>query len=201
MVDNAKKDNRTPLLNPKVMDGPVIRSTVADIFLSNPKLYLSYHVMSAGWQIVGPVGVLVGGGIYAIGYRPYTNVYQMMGTASLITGSMGIIMGGMGLRGKAMKGELATPIPYNTDGIQQRVDGLRHNYKVRVIDLCAWSGIIGTAGLLIVRGGPQKILFQPGLFGTIQALSLGSAIGSFIGMGYGTYRTSSFGDKNDEDDD
>jgi hypothetical protein len=203
MVNHSETKEENPsLLDPKRMDGPVIRTTVNDIFQSNPKLYLTYHVVSAGWDLLNPVGVLLGGGIYQTGlYRgPFVNIYQMMGTTGFLTGSIGIIMGGMALRQIAAKGDAATPIPYNDDGVQQRMDGLRHNYKVRLLDLCAWSGIVGTAGLLVIRGGPAKLLsFQSGLFGTIQALSFGSAMGSFVGMGCIAYQ--SYLDKKDDDGD
>jgi hypothetical protein len=191
VVRNNDTEHETKLLNPKVMDGPVIRTTVNDIFQSNPKLFLTYHVVGAGWDFLCPVGVLLGGSIYRMGYHgPFRSIYPMMGTTGLMIGSMGSLMGYMGLQQAAAKGELNTPIPYNTEGIQQRVDGLRHNYKVRVMDLCAWTGIIGAATLLVYKGGPSKLIGQPGVFGTIQTLTLGSAMGSVVGFGFIAYQSS-----------
>jgi hypothetical protein len=82
-----------------------------------------------------------------------------------------------------MKGENATPIPYNDEGVQQRVNGLSHNFMVRIIDLSCWSGMGIAATALLVAGGPSKLRLCTGALGVAQALSLGSAFGGFGAFG------------------
>jgi len=83
---------------------------------------------------------------------------------------------------KARQGESASP-PWNDEGIQQRVDGLSHNFKVRVLDLSAWAGVGVAAGAMVLAGGPKKFKFSPGILGVMQGLSLGSALGSLGAIG------------------
>ena len=173
------------LLDPKEMDGPVIKNTVADLLKSNPELFMTYHVMSTPFGLFNTVGVLLGGGLYGLGVRrpsSFPSALAMMGTAGLITGCGGMLLGLGGLAKTVQKGEAATP-PWNADGIQQRIDGLSHNFKVRVLDLSVWSGMGLAVGALVLSGGPSKLKLSGGALGALQALSLGSALGGLGAFG------------------
>jgi len=143
---------------------------------------MTYHVMSAGYDAFTPVGATVGGILYGIRWRPFPSVLAMMGTGGLIGGSLGMVLGLTTMQKKARQGESASP-PWNDEGIQQRVDGLSHNFKVRVLDLSAWAGVGVAAGAMVLAGGPKKFKFSPGILGVMQGLSLGSALGSLGAIG------------------
>lgn len=173
---------KSRLLNPKAMDGPVVKNTVADVFKFNNTLFMAYHVMGAGYDLFCPLGVVTGGIIYKGGYRPLGNIWQMMGTSGLIASGVGATFGLCGLMQAISQGENAKKIPWTRDGVQQRVDGLSHNYTVRALDLGVWSGIAIAAGTLALMGGPSKLGLSPGLFGVAQAVSIGSAAGSTVSI-------------------
>ena len=182
-------DNDNNLLDPKIMDGPKVEATVGDLFKSHPKLFLPYHAMSAGYSILTPVGSLLGGLLYytaGVGSSNTTypsSVLAVMGTSGLLAGSAGMVLGLAKLLQLASQGENASPIPFTTDGIQQRVDGLSHNFMVRILDKSVWLG--AAAGCLIVAGagGPKKVGLSAGAFGVLQAISLGSAVGTLSAIG------------------
>lgn len=165
----------------KKMDGPVVKWTVGDIFRSHPKLFMTYHVVDAGYDLLTPLGVAVGGLAYAAGYRPLPNLPQILGTAGLIGGSTGVMLGCARITKVALQGEKASP-PWNKEGIQVRVDGLSHNFNVRVLDKSVWLGAAAAAAAVAYVGGPQKVGLSPGPLGYAQAISLGSAAGSVSGM-------------------
>ena len=175
----------------KSMDGPVVKWTIADSFKSNQLMYMNYHAMASGYDFLTPVGTVLGGVVHTIGYRPFPSVLQTMGTAGLITGCAGMVLGAGLLSRIAAKGDDASP-PWNEEGRQQRIDGLSHNFKVRVIDLGVWSGIAAATGVLVVAGGPTKLRLSAGLLGVTQALSLGSATGTILGFGCIMYHESKF---------
>lgn len=168
------------------MDGPVIKNTVADLLKSNPELFMTYHVMCTPFVLFNTVGVLLGGGLYGIiGLRhsALPSALATMGTAGLVTGCGGMLLGLGALAATSKKGEAASP-PWNENGIQQRVDGLSHNFKVRVLDVSVWSGMGLAVGALLLAGGhPAKLKLSGGTLGVLQALSLGSAIGSLGAFG------------------
>jgi hypothetical protein len=120
--------------------------------------------------------------LYGLGWRRFPSIFAAMGSAGLVAGGVGVLMGLGGMQNKAKKGEKASP-PWNEEGIQQRVDGLSHNFNVRVIDLSVWSGIGLAAGALVVAGGPSRMKLSPGALGAMQAVSLGSALGSLGAIG------------------
>jgi hypothetical protein len=122
------------LLDPKVMDGPAIKFTMADLFKSNPKVFLAYHVMMTPFGIFNTAGVLLGGALYGVGVRRLPSALAMMGTTGIIAGTAGMALGLSALVSTAQKGEKAEP-PWNAGGIEQRRNGLSHNYKVRAMDL------------------------------------------------------------------
>lgn len=170
------------LLDPKAMDGPVIKNTVADLFKSNAKSAVIYHVMSTPFAVFNTIGVPLGGGLYGLGFRPFSSALAMMGTTGLVAGCGGMLLGLAGMSAIAAKGEAASP-PWTDDGIQQRVDGLSHNFKVRVLDMSVWGGVGLAAGALVLAGGPSKLVLSGGTLGVMQALSLGSAIGGLGAFG------------------
>jgi hypothetical protein len=179
----ARKDS---LLNRKVMDGPVVPWTVADLFRSNPNLYMAYHTAGSGFDFMVPVGTLVGGGLYAIGaYKPFPTALSSMAAAGLYAGGFGAAMGLGLLANAARRGEQNQPLPWNEDTIQMRVNGLSHNFAVRVMDLSVWSGVGVAAGVLLLKGGPaafSSAAFGRGAFGALQILSLGAAAGGLSGI-------------------
>lgn len=186
------------LLDPKSMDGPAVKWTVADLFASNANVAMTYHVMGAGYDALTPVGTLLGGAIYAVGYRPMPAL-AFMGTTGLLTGTVGMALGLTGMMSTARKGEKATPLPWNEEGVQQRVDGLKHNFKVRILDKSVWYGIGMAGGALLFAGGPAKLGLSKGPLGVAQALSLGSAIGGLSAFGC-IYATLPKKDDDDSDD-
>jgi hypothetical protein len=162
------------------MDGPTIPWTVADLFVSPPKLAMVYHVSSAGYSVFNPTGSLLGG-VLALGSMarggtgPYT---PLIANGGLVGGALGITLGLAGLYSKARQGEALEPLPWNDDGIQMRVNGLQHNYKVRTLDLSVWTGVAVATALYAVR---PKILSPLSL---LQVVSLGSTLGSLSGMAF-----------------
>lgn len=193
------KDDHTKTFHPKYMDGPIVHWTVADLFKSDKKTFMKYHVMESGYGALTPVGTILGGIIYGVGVRPFPSALQMMGTTGLVTGVAGMILGLTRMNKVAAQGENA-PLPWTDDGIQNRVDGLSHNFKVRILDLSVWSGMGIAAGALVLAGGPVKLGLSKGVGGILQALSLGTAVGSLSAFGC-IYSTIPKIDKDDDDDD
>jgi hypothetical protein len=185
---------------------PVVKHTVADLFLlsHSNRLFLTYHVMSAGSSALNAAGVVLGGGLYGASALLFpgrlaattasTSALAFMGTTGLVAGCAGAMLG----IGKIIKvattmqqqrqGEtdVAAPAkstpPWNDIGIQQRVDALQRNFTVRVMDVSVWSGMGLVAGLLLYAGGPSNLKLSSGTLGVMQALSLGSAVGALGGL-------------------
>jgi len=172
------------LLDPKSMDGPEVKHTVADLFDINDKTFLTYHVASSGFDALGTAGCILGGALYGVGlYRSPPSVFAAMGTAGLIGSATGMAFGLSRIVSLASKGESAKPIPWTPDGIHQRTDGLRHNFIVRVMDQSAWLGVGLAAGALLYTGGPTKLKLSPGILGVGQAMSLGTSLGMLGAVG------------------
>jgi hypothetical protein len=172
------------LLDPKAMDGPVIKFTMADLLKSNPPVFIGYHVMMTPFGIFNTAGVLLGGALYGAGVRRLPSALAMMGTTGIVTGTAGMALGLSALVSTAQKGEGAEP-PWNADGIEQRVNGLSHNYKVRALDLGVWCGSILALGTLLVNKGaaPPSWKLSAGRLGLLQSLSLGSFVGVSCAIG------------------
>lgn len=159
-----------------------VKATLGDLFKSHPKFFLTYHVLDAGYDVLTPLGVALGGAaFYGLGYKPYPTALATMGTAGIIGGSTGMLLGCTRLIGTAIKGDKASP-PWNDQGIQQRVDGLSHNFNIRVLENSVWGGVGVAAACMYAAGGPQKLGLSPGVLGVVQGLSLGSAAGSVSGF-------------------
>jgi hypothetical protein len=207
MSVTENRSQKVGLLDPKTMDGPAVSYTVHDLFRSNPKLFLTYHVASTPFDVFNTIGVILGTGLYGCGVRaPAAVVAQagntsavaiMSSTTGLTLGCIGMVLGLTKLSMIASQGENATPIPYNDDGIQQRVNGLSHNFMVRIIDLSCWSGMGLAATALIVAGGPSNLKLSTGTLGIFQALSLGSALGGLGAFGclYSVHRRNKMDDE------
>mmetsp|Transcript_15311 Transcript_15311/g.33296 ORF Transcript_15311/g.33296 Transcript_15311/m.33296 type:complete len:208 (+) Transcript_15311:159-782(+) len=180
------------------MDGPTVKWAVNDLLAFNSRLFMAYHVALSGWDYMVPFGTIIGGMLYGVGYRPLPAL-QLMGNTGLGFGVFGMCAG-LGLMTKtAMAGKGHSGLAWDDDGIQTRVDGLRHNFMVRVMDNGAWNGIILAAGAMAVAGGPKAMGLGAGKMGVLQGLVLGSAIGSLGGIGCVSYTKRS--ESNDFDDD
>jgi hypothetical protein len=191
------KDDHTKLLDPKYMDGPIVHWTVADLLKSDKKTFMKYHVMESGYGALTPVGTILGGIVYGVGFRPSPSALKMMGTTGLVAGVAGMILGLTRMNKVASQGENVSP-PWTDDGIQNRVDGLSHNFKVRILDLSVWGGMGLAAGALVLGGGPVKLGLSKGVGGILQALSLGTAVGSLSAFGC-IYSTIAKVDKGNKD--
>ena len=76
-------------------------------------------------------------------------------------------------------------MPFDDAGIQNRVDGMCHNYRVRAMDLGVWLGIISAGGTLAYNGGnPTYLGFSAGTLGRLQVVGLGSAAASILTSAY-----------------
>ena len=193
----SKPSERVGLLDPKIMDGPKVPFTVHDLFRNNPKASLTYHVMCTPFCVFNTMGNVVGAGLYGLGLHTIpvriissalmtsstSSLAVVSSTTGLAFGCVGMVLGIGKLSQVIMKGENATPIPYNDEGVQQRVNGLSHNFMVRIIDLSCWSGMGVAATALLVAGGPSKLKLCTGPLGVAQALSLGSAFGGLGAFG------------------
>lgn len=209
-MDENHDDNHDDDSGPKVPW--TVADLVLDyLAVDDPRLFLTYHVAGVGWQLGTPVGCVLGAGWYGLMqglatiWRPSSstrpssssssslsflaktttsrNLWQSMGTTGLAVGCLGMTAGVLALNHVASKGEQATPLPWNTAGIAQRVDRLQHNFFVRVLDLSAWSGMAVAASLMMVGlASPTKLRLAPGASGVLQGLTLGGSAGSFAAL-------------------
>jgi hypothetical protein len=173
---------KSDLPDAKSIDGPSVSWTPFDNIKSSPQNAMTYHVIQAGYSAMTPLGAAAGGILYGLGWRRFPSIFATMGSTGLFAGGVGMLMGLGGMQSISKKGEKATP-KWNEEGIQQRVDGLSHNFKVRVIDLSTWAGIGIAAVALVGAGGPGRIKLSPGVLGAFQAVSLGSTLGSLGAIG------------------
>lgn len=70
--------------------------------------------------------------------------------------------------------------PWDEDGIQNRVDGLSHNYRVRCMDVGVWIGVVAAGVVVAYKGGPTQVGLSAGTMGKLQAVGLGSAVASIL---------------------
>jgi hypothetical protein len=90
-----------------------------------------------------------------------------------------------------LQGEEARPTPWNSDGIRHRAERLQRNSLVRTLDAGVWTGLLAAGAVLYCSkwiGSPPRIrqYLSPGLFGTSQFLSIGTALGSIAAIGVHT---------------
>jgi hypothetical protein len=180
---NQQQQERQGLLNPHVMDGPTIPFTVADIVYntSSPAASVTYHVVSNGFVSFTAFGNVLGVAAYGMGMRKYP-LLVTMGTASLGFGAFGSFFGYMGLHFAKQANNPDFP-PWDTEGTEMRANGMHHNFRVRLLDAGAWSGIGAAAGTLLLTGwSPARLGYSAGKLGIAQVLSQGCAIGSTLAM-------------------
>ena len=142
-----------------------------------------YHCMGSGYDLFTPVGCLVGGAVLPRVSKQFSHLtpLQAAGTAGVVAGGVGMGLGLLALVGTATSKHPRTP--WTEEGIQMRVDGLSHNYKVRALDLGVWVGVAAAGCLMLHSGGSmQKFGLSPGLSGQLQSVALGSAAGSIGAM-------------------
>ena len=180
------KEESDELLDPTKMDGPSVKWAPNDIFRGNPKAFLTYHVMGSGYNYFTPLGVTVGG-ITAMtplkkSLFPRLTALQAAGTVGFGAGLCGMLMGYGAMYRISIAKE--PKLPFDEDGIQTRVDGLSHNYMVRVMDVGVVGGLASAGGLMMALGGPTSVGLSAGALGVAQGLSLGSAAGSIASIGY-----------------
>lgn len=182
-----KDDDDDSLLDPKYMDGPTIRWAPNDLFKGSPRAFLTYHVTSSGYAYMSLLGVTMGGVtslIPSLQKRmfPRLTALQAVGTMGIGAGFGGILLG---LGAMYSVSQTPTPkIPFTDEGIQQRVDGLSNNFKVRVLDASVVGGLSSVGGLMMVLGGPTSLGLSAGTMGVLQGLSLGSAVGTLSAVAY-----------------
>jgi hypothetical protein len=143
LIKKNNKSNCSLLIG----DGPIVTKIIADIFNKTPKLFMLYHVNKTSFDFLCPIGFIIGGIVHGTGlYCPYSNILQTMTTFSLQTSYIGMSLGTIGLGNAMWKGETLQPLRWNNDGIQQCVNGMSYNYKVRIMDQSVWAGIAVAAG-------------------------------------------------------
>jgi hypothetical protein len=167
------------------MDGPSVRWTVNDLAAFNNKFFLTYHCMGAGYDFLSPVGCLVGLALPFTKYSKFARMtsLQAAGTGGIVAGTAGMALGLAAVVGKAYSSN-AEGLPMDNEGIEQRVNGLKHNYIVRSMDRGVWLGVAAMGGAMAYAGGPAKLGFSPGLLGGMQALGVASGVASVLTMGY-----------------
>jgi hypothetical protein len=172
------------------MDGPSVRWTVNDLAAFNNKFYLTYHCMGAGYDFLSPLGCLVGLALPFTKYSKFASMssLQAAGTGGIVAGTAGMALGLAAVVGKAYSSSTSNPegggLPMNDEGIEQRVNGLKHNYIVRSMDRGVWFGVAAMGGAMAYAGGPAKLGFSSGLWGGMQALGVASGVSSVLTMGY-----------------
>lgn len=183
-MTSSETEQKQALLRKK-MDGPVIPWTVGDTVLrrTGNSIFVTYHTIITPCAMATPVGCVLGAGLYATKLSSSPSLLQSMATTGLFFGGLGVTVGLTRRTWLALRGEKAqAKIPWNEQGIQQRVDGLSHNFKVRVLDLSAWHGLAAAAASLGVAGGPVPLGLASGSWGVLQALTLGSSLGGLGGL-------------------
>ncbi|CAB9502361.1 expressed unknown protein [Seminavis robusta] len=182
-ADNSVED---ALLDAKKMDGPTMKWAPNDVFRGKPRAFLTYHVMNHGYAYLTPLGVTLGGVTAMIPplkkrIFPRLTPLQAAGTVGMGAGVCGMALG-LGLMYSVSVAK-DPKIPFTDDGIQMRVDGLSHNFGVRVMDAGVVGGFTSAGGLMILLGGPTSLGLSAGGMGVLQGLSLGSAVGSIASIG------------------
>lgn len=174
------------LLDAKKMDGPTVGWAPNDILTGKPRAFLTYHVMSSGYDYLTPLGTTIGGVISMTPLKqklfPRLTPLQVAGSVGFASGVLGMALGLAAMYGISKKPN--PKIPFTDEGIQMRVDGLKHNYMVRVMDLGVTGGLASAGGLMLVLGGPTSLGLSAGTLGMAQGIGLGSAVGSFASIGY-----------------
>lgn len=172
----------TPILSTSSgMDGPSVPFAPNDLLTFNNDLFLTYHVMGSGYNYMTPVGCLIGS--VALPLLPkFQNLtrLQAAGTGAIYAGGAGMTLGLLAMLKHRTAKE--PKMPFDQAGMQNRVDGLRHNYRVRCMDVGVALGVVAAGATLAYKGGgnPTTLGLSAGTMGTLQAIGLGSAAASVL---------------------
>jgi hypothetical protein len=190
---NNEKMAPVPLLlaTSNKMDGPYIPYAPADAFLGFNKPYMVYHSAQSGFSFISPIGAVLGAILPAVTKTRVTRI-QSMALGSLIAGGAGCLLGLGLLAKKASDGE-NQKLPWNDEGIQQRIDGLSYNYHVRAVDVGSAAG--AGAGLFA-----RLAFIPPTALSGVQAMALGVVLGSVGANIHVALQKRSENDKMEEDD-
>ena len=156
------------------MDGPYVPYAPADAFSGSSIPYLTYHVAQAGFSFISPIGAVIGAIVPSIAKTRVTRI-QSIALGSLIAGGAGALLGVGGLVRTAYSD--SNKVPWNDEGIQQRVDGLSYNYHVRAVDM---GSAIGAGVGLFAR----TAFIPPTALSVPQAMALGVVLGSIGANGF-----------------
>lgn len=152
----------------------------------NSRAAVHYHAISAGYQVLSPVGAVVGAIVHGTGlWRPFPSAVATMGASGLVFGSVGALLGLQKQRRIASLTSSASSesLPWNDAGIERRADALSQNFVVRVLDLSALCGAGAAAGIVCAKGGPTALGLSSGAVGVLQALGIGTAAGGMSALG------------------
>lgn len=164
---------------PKKPDGPSVDFAPNDLLRRYPRLFMTYHAMGTPWDVFNTAGVVIGGALALTPLRSrFPSALALVGTAGTILGCSGMALGIARLAYTVLADK-----EWDDTGIQQRVDKLSRNFKVRVLDLSVWSGLGLAALALVANKGPTSLGLSPSVLGVTQALSLGSALGAVGAFG------------------
>jgi hypothetical protein len=174
------EENKQNLLATSSMDGPSVPIAPNDLLKFNNKLFLLYHVMGSGYDYLTPLGCVIGSvAIPALlpKFKELTRL-QAAGTGAVVAGGTGMSLGLIALINARSSTE--PKLPWDEAGIQNRIDGLSNNYRVRCMDLGVWLGVLVAGGTLAYKGGPTELGLSAGPLGKWQAIGLGSAVASIL---------------------
>jgi hypothetical protein len=172
------EENKKALLATS-MDGPSVPFAPNDLLKFNNNLFLVYHVMGSGYDYMTPLGCLIGSVAFPLipKFKDLTRL-QAAGTGAICAGGAGMGLGFLAMLNARSKKE--PKFPFDEAGMQNRVDGLTHNYRVRCMDLGVWMGVLAAGATLAYKGGPTPLGLSPGTLGQLQAIGLGSAAASIL---------------------
>ncbi|KAG7362713.1 hypothetical protein IV203_026073 [Nitzschia inconspicua] len=161
------------------MDGPSVSFAPNDLLKFNNNLFLLYHVMGSGYDYLTPIGCIIGGLALPMipKFKDLTRL-QAAGTGAIYAGGAGMGLGFLALMNARSKKE--PKFPFDEAGMQNRVDGLTNNYRVRCMDLGVWLGVIAAGATLAYKRDPTMLGLSSGTFGRVQAVGLGSATASVL---------------------
>ena len=93
----AASDSDESIMDAKTMDGPTMKWAPNDLLRSNPRAFMTYHVMMSGYDYLTPLGVLIGGGIGLTPLKkrifPRMTAVQAAGTVGFGAGLAGMCLG------------------------------------------------------------------------------------------------------------
>lgn len=150
--------------------------------LHNPDAAVTYHVMDGGFAAFSGIGSVLGLLGYGLGLRRRYPLAVCSGTAALVFGAAGALVGIGGLQAAQKKNDPAFP-SWDAEGIAMRAQGMQHNPRVRLLDAAHWGGAAAAAAALLAAGGsPLRLGYSAGVLGVGQVLSQGSGVGALLAI-------------------